>query len=64
MIVTVRFLEQICSYFKIVNVEFLLTYELDILLCALCTVFNRYCLRPFYSLGPVLSTLNSIVLRF
>ena len=27
-------------------------------------VFNRCFLRPFYLLGPVLSTLNTIVLRF
>lgn len=40
MIVTVRFLEQICSYFKIVNVEFLLTHELGILLCALCFMYS------------------------
>lgn len=34
-ILIVGFLEQICSYFKIVNVEFLLTCELDILLLGL-----------------------------
>lgn len=32
MIVLVGFLEQVCSYIKIVNVEFLLTHELDLLL--------------------------------
>lgn len=64
MIPIVGFLKQVCSYFKIVNVEFLLTYELDVfLLCFMCS-FNRYFLRVFYLSGPVFSTLDTVVPRF
>lgn len=64
VIPVVGFRKQMCSCFKIVNVEFLLTYELDIFSACFMISFNRYFLRAFYLSGPVLSTLDTVVPRF
>lgn len=63
-ILVVGFLEQICSYFKIVNVEFLLTRELDILLLGLYIRSTSISFEILRLSGPIVSTLDAAVPRF
>lgn len=58
----VGFLEQM-FLFEIVNVEFLLTHELDVLLHALCIHSTNISLEDLLFSGPVLSTLDIAVPR-
>lgn len=63
-ILVVGFLEQICSYFKIVNVEFLLTRELDILLLGLYIRSTSISFESLRLSGSIVSTLDAAVPRF
>lgn len=63
-ILIVGFLEQICSYFKILNVEFLLTHELDILLLGLYIHSTSISFESLLLSGPIVSTLDAAVPRF
>lgn len=63
-ILVVGFLEQICSYCKIVNVEFLLAHELDILLLGLYIHSTSISFESLLLSGPIVSTLDAAVPRF